>query len=432
MRTDIRHSAAVLSLSLLTLLTTALLICDPAPARAQTADDLFNAPTLRELRLTVNATDLALLREHYLENTYYPADLQWGDLQVRNIGIRSRGSGSRNPTKLGLKLDFNEFVKGQTFLGFKELVLDNLWQDPAMLREHTAMALFTRLGQPAPREVFIRFYINNVYEGVYTIVEPVDELFLKRTIDDDAGYLFDFEWVRYFYGEDLGEDYAPYKEMFTADTHDKEPDNAIYQPVRFLFREVNAQDDAGWTDRVGQFLDLRQFVTQVAIETFLAERDGLLGDWGMNNFYLYRPETSRQHRVFPWDKDNTFQAADSSIVDRLPQNAIMRRALEQDDLRRLYLQVLEDCARSALQDDWLVTHIAAKAALLTAAAHDDPRKPTTSAEFDAGIAFLKDFAARRPAFVLEQLAIIRGEKAPPESTAPDTAIAGAAASAPHK
>lgn len=409
MRTELRRLAAVLSLA-----TWSFLLSTPAPARAQTADDLFNAQTLQEVRLNMNAADLALLREHFMEDTYYPADMQWGDVTVRNIGIRSRGSGSRNPTKPGLKLDFNEFVKGQTFLGFKDLVLDNLWQDPAMLREHTSMAFFNRLGQPAPREVFIRFYINNDYQGVFALVEPVDELFLKRTIDDDSGYLFDFEWIRNFYGEDLGEDYAPYREMFKPDTHDKEPDNTIYQPVHFLFREVNAQDDAGWENRVGQFLDLRQFVTQVAIETFLAERDGLLGDWGMNNFYLYRPEKSRQHRVFPWDKDNTFQAVDASIVDRLPQNAIMRRAMEQENLRRLYLQVLEDCARSALQDDWLVNRIAAGEALLTAAAHEDPRKPVTNAEFDTGMAFLKDFAARRPAYVLEQLAIIRGERPPDE------------------
>lgn len=421
MRTEFRRLAAVLSLA-----TWSFLLATPAPARAQTADDLFNAQTLQEVRLNMNAADLAQLREHFMEDTYYPADMQWGDVTVRNIGIRSRGSGSRNPTKPGLKLDFNEFVKGQTFLGFKDLVLDNLWQDPAMLREHTSMAFFNRLGQPAPREVFIRFYINNDYQGVFALVEPVDELFLKRTIDDDSGYLFDFEWVRNFYGEDLGEDYGPYREMFKPDTHDKEPDNAIYQPVHFLFREVNAQDDAGWENRVGQFLDLRQFVTQVAIETFLAERDGLLGDWGMNNFYLYRPEKSRQHRFFPWDKDNTFQAADFSIVDRLPQNAIMRRAMEQENLRRLYLQVLEDCARSALQDDWLVNRIAAGEALLATAAHEDPRKPLTNAEFDTGMAFLKDFAARRPAYVLEQLAIIRGQR-PPDEPPSNTEGVGASA-----
>ncbi len=100
-----------------------------------------------------------------------------------------------------------------------------------------------------------------------------------------------------------------------------------------MFREVNAQDTAGWENRVDDFLDLRQFVTQAAIETFLSELDGLIGGWGMNNFYLYRPGGSRQHRLFPWDKDNTFQASDSSILLRAEENHILSRALARDDLR---------------------------------------------------------------------------------------------------
>jgi spore coat protein CotH len=394
-----------------------LMLLEPASASAQTADELFDARTLQEIRLFVNAQDLQLLHQNFADNTYYPADLLWRDQRVRNIGIRSRGSGSRNGTKLGLKLDFNNYVDGQKFLGFKDLVLDNLWQDPAMLRERTSMALFARLGQPAPREAFVRLYINDTYQGLYAIVEPVDKDFLKRTTGENDGYLFEYEWVSNFYGEDLGDELAPYKAIFSAETHEDEPDYALYQDVRFMFREINAQDDAGWVDRVDDFLDLKQFVTQAAIESYLSELDGLIGAWGMNNFYLYRPGNSRQHRLFPWDKDNTFQTGDSSVLLRAEENNILRRALARDDLRALYLQVLEDCARTSLQDDWMAQEIAITGDLVTAAAHEDTLKPVTNAAFDAALQFLKDFAATRPANVLQQIAILRGET-PPEQSVP--------------
>jgi len=61
---------------------------------------------------------------------------------VTNSTIRSRGSGTRNPIKPGLRADFNRKVKSQTFRGFKTLVLDNMYNDASFLREQLAFAVF--------------------------------------------------------------------------------------------------------------------------------------------------------------------------------------------------------------------------------------------------------------------------------------------------
>jgi CotH kinase protein len=70
----------------------------------------------------------------------------------------------------------------------------------------------------------------------------------------------------------------------------------------------------------------------------------------MNNFYLYRYTGRSVHRFLPWDKDTTFQQADSPIFLRADENVLFRRALAFDDLRALYLDVLEQTARSASED----------------------------------------------------------------------------------
>ena len=162
------------------------------PARVQTSEQLFDQSVLHEIRLFINSRDLALLREHYDENTHYPADLHWGTLRVPNVSVRSRGLGSRSRTKLGLQIDFTQYATGQRFAGLKSLVLKNLLQDPSMVREALAMAMFNRMGQPAPRESFCRLYINGVYEGLYAVVEDIDDLFLARTLGSGSGYLFEF------------------------------------------------------------------------------------------------------------------------------------------------------------------------------------------------------------------------------------------------
>ena len=131
-------------------------VLNPARVQGQTTADLFNPDVVQEIRLSINSRDLRELHEQYQENTYYTADLLWQGQRVRNVGVHSRGTGSRNPIKLGLRVDFDRYTTGQTFLGLRSLILDNNWQDPSLLAERAAMAFFERLGQPATTGSIVR------------------------------------------------------------------------------------------------------------------------------------------------------------------------------------------------------------------------------------------------------------------------------------
>jgi spore coat protein CotH len=377
----------------------------PRAAEAQTADDVFDAGTLHEIRLLINSKDLDLLRINFADNTYYPADLVWGSQRVRNVGIRSRGSGSRNGGKLGLRVDFDRYTSDQRFAGLASLALDNLVQDPSMVRERVAMSFFNRIGVPAPRESFCRLFINNEYHGVYAIVEEIEPPFVARTLGEDSGYLFEYHWVSEFRGQDLG-DISAYKPLFEPRNHENDADSVIYGAIADLFREA-ATSDATTRQRIEQFLDIPSFIVQIAAENFLAENDGVLGYAGMNNLYLYRLAGTTQQRVLPWDKDNTFLQTDFPITIRLDDNALSRQLLASDDLKALYFETLDRCARVAADGDWLFNEIATAAALIADAAHQDTRKFFSNDEFDAGVEFLKGFAVERPGFVLASLAAIR-------------------------
>ena len=136
-----------------------------APAQDPTAP-FFDNTVLHDIYFTVNSKDWQTLRENYLDNTYYPVDFKWGTTTVRNAGIRSRGTGSRSGEKPGLRLDFDRYTSNQKFLGLKSLVLRNSSQDPSNMHEQLSMLLFRRLGLVAPREIYARLFINNVYAGL--------------------------------------------------------------------------------------------------------------------------------------------------------------------------------------------------------------------------------------------------------------------------
>lgn len=383
------------------------LLVGPAIAGAQTSDEFFDSRTLHDVRLYIHSADLRQLRERYLEDIYVPGDFEWRGIRVRNVGVRVRGLATRSATKPGLRVDFNRYAGEQTFLGMTAVVLDNALKDPSFLRERTSMAFIKRMGQPAPRESFGRVYINGAYEGLYALVEAVDSVFLARELGDGLGYLFEHKFAGGFRGEFLGDDYEPYKRRFEAQTHRLESDYTLYAPIRELFREVNQEADLVWRERVGWLMDLNQAVTHVAIEAFLAELDGFLGGGGMANFYLHRPVASNTHRLLAWDRDTTFQHVESSIFARADENALISRALQFSDLRALYLDVLEQCARAAAQDRWLEMEIYQTYQLIRDAAYEDGAKLATNEEYELEVAHLVSFARGRPAFVLNEVAKAR-------------------------
>lgn len=413
MRLRLRSVLALLAL---------LAASSPAAGQASsepTADDLFEDSVVHEMRLVVNSRDWAALKENFTENTYYPANLTWRDRTARSVGIRSRGLGSRSGTKPGLRVDFDRYAIEQTFLGLKSLVLDNLTQDPSMLRERVTMQLFRRLGIPAPREVHVRLYVNDEYAGVYAAVEAIDKTFLGRVLGADDrgnvendGYLFEYDWRREYRFEYLGDDVSAYA-MFDAKTHETDAASQIWGPIEQMVRAINETPDELFEREVSAYFDLSQVAAYLAAENFVAELDGLLGYAGLNNFYFYRFERSTRSRFLPWDKDNTFYAADLPIFQGVAENVLARRLLNLPAYQAAYLDALLAAAASAdeppadagegPQPGWLEREILRQYEQVREAAHADTFKPFDNERFETAVAELVAFARARSAFVRAQV-----------------------------
>lgn len=383
------------------------LLAVPPGAPAQSPVDLFDAGELHEIRLYMHSRDVERLRERYLENRFYAADLEWRGTRIRNVAVRARGGGSRNPVKVGLAVEFDRYVTGQRFAGVASLVLDNLWQDASMVRERVAMALFARMGHAASLESFAKVYINGEYQGIFGLVEAVDSEFLARTAGDPTGYLHEYHWVRPYYFEPLERSVAAYEPLFEARTHTREAPAVLYGPLQDMIDAVNGTSDSLWRVEVEKQVDLAQVIAHVAIASFMSEWDGILGYDGANNFYLYRPSGRTQHQVIPWDRDHAFRDEDPSIFRRADQNTLIRRALGYPDLLGLYLDVLEQTARAAAAGGWLEREIRTAAAVVGGGIEDDPRRPYTVEQHQLDVAALIEFARRRPQDVLQQVADAR-------------------------
>ena len=199
----------------------------PVPGVPPGGAPIFDPTLLHDARLEIDPSAWKALRDNYLSNQYYAANFSVDGVAVAQVGIRSRGDGSRSEEKPGLKIDFNKYVPSQEYYGYKTLVIDNLTQDASMLRERLAFLVFEAMGIAAPRNAHARLSVNGEYWGLFALVEPVSKPFLKGRLGEESGTLFDYEW-RFTYDFDwLGDDpdeYVP--EPFQPETNESKPDVA--------------------------------------------------------------------------------------------------------------------------------------------------------------------------------------------------------------
>lgn len=397
----------------------------PPPGTQVNADLFFDDAVLHDIHLDINGQDWQALKDHPFDNTYYPSEFRWRDQRVRNIGIRSRGTGSRSGTKPGLRVDFDRYAPSQKFLGLKSFILRNNTQDASNLNERLTMLLYRRMGVPASREAHTRLFVNDQYVGLYTIVESVDKAFLQRTYGDDQGYLYDYDYpvgAQPYFFEYRGSDPSQYVPLpFKPDTHESSPKPEF---IEELIRTINETSDEVFRVAISEFVGLVSFIRHVAVEVFVADNDGFLGDYGTNNFYFHRFDNQKLFTFIPWDKSEAFKSGyEYSIFHNLNdvpswlQNRLMTRVLKEPDLYQVFLDTLVECAdladdRSDSEDGrgWLEREIEKEYEQIREAALTDPFKPFGNDDFERAVSALGEFARRRGEFVRNQVALARDVK----------------------
>jgi spore coat protein CotH len=388
---------------------------------ADPADAFFNDNVIHEIRLSVNTKDWQVLTENWLDDTKYPADFRWNGQVVHNVAIHSRGGGSRRPNKVSLRVDFSHYTDGQTFLGLKSFILRNNSQDATNMRERVSMLFFRNLGVSAQREAHTRLYINNVYYGLFTICESPDEHFLQRNLGESTGHLYEYHFDNQAVATGqavftlgyLGPTPSLYvPNLFVPKTLENDPQGDV---LARLFQTIGDTTSADWRTNVSAFLDLSKFIRHLGIENFLAEEDGLTGDYGPNNFYFYRFANTTTFLFIPWDKSNAFWSADYPILHNIvdgpddKRNVLAARALQEPDLLKLYLDTMLECATFALQGatpsdpGWLEAEINREYDQIHTAALADTSLYTND-EFEQAVLDMKSFAQLRSSAVQQQVA----------------------------
>ncbi|MGQ1785846.1 CotH kinase family protein [Saccharicrinis sp. GN24d3] len=283
---------------------------------------------------------------------WYKCSFKFNDIEWYNVGIRYKGNSSLQSAyqsgnkKLSFKLDFDEFeddypaLKNQRFYGFKQLNLNNNYDDASLMREKVGADLFRQFGLAASQTAFCAVYINkgsgSQYYGVYALVEEVDDTVIDTQFADGSGNLYkpDGDAASFASG--------------TYDTDEMElktnEETADYSDVRALYDVINSatrtSDVETWKTNLESVLDVDNFLKWLAANTVIQNWD-TYGNM-THNYYLYNNPENNLLTWIPWDNNEAFQNGKRSGTLSFSMSEVssswplIRYLINQDDYKQTY------------------------------------------------------------------------------------------------
>ena len=208
------------------------------------------------------------------------------------IGIRIKGSSTYRDygDKPSFKLRFDYVHSELRFNGMRRLNLHNMVLDPMLSSEVLNWGFFRAAALPAPRVGYARLDINGRDEGLYSIVEDIEDDFLKQWFGDSHGNLYE-----------NAENYCDLTRVgcFDKDEWDEGNDDALEGLISAA--RLNGQD---WLGEMKERMDWERFVSFLAMERVVAHWDSYSYD--VSNYRLYHDPTADTFAFIPWSGDLGF------------------------------------------------------------------------------------------------------------------------------
>ena len=315
------------------------------------------------------------------------AAMEFDGVLFEKVAVRYKGNGtfmeSRGSLKRSLKIDTNDFVKGQKIAGVSKLNLHNNVTDPSYMNEPLSLRLFRDAGVPAARTAYARVYVtvpgkhDRQYFGLYSVIENVDENFAQQRTGSKKGAIFKPSTNRPF--TDLGDAWKEYNQMYDPKT---ELTVAQAQRVIDFCKLVSHADDATFAAKLGEYVDTENFARFMAVTVYLSSLDSILGV-GQNYYVYLHPETQKL-QFLPWDHDHSFgqfmmggDGAQKLSIEKPWQgeNPFLDRVFKVEAFKSRYREVLTEFARTIFQPERFHQQVdELGAALRSAVAEESPEK----------------------------------------------------------
>ena len=158
---------------------------------------LFDTDSVISVNILMDDADWNAMLENSTAEEYYQCDVEVNGTTFYRVGIRPKGNTSltsiaSDPTtdRYSFKLEFDQYVDGQTCFGLDKLILNNNYADATNMKEALIYDMFQYLGADASLYNYAKISVNGEYWGVYLALEAVEDSFMLRNYGAQSGKLY--------------------------------------------------------------------------------------------------------------------------------------------------------------------------------------------------------------------------------------------------
>lgn len=395
-----------------------------------------------------------------LKEKYARCDVVINGERINDVGIRPKGNASLQQVSMlgsqrySFKLEFDHYIKNQTFHGLDKLVLNNSLSDASFMKEFMSFEIYKEVGVAVPLHSYAQIQRNGANCGLYLALEAVEDAYSTRVFGKNYGKLYKPEsnkpngiWdtqkpvmqsaitdnlmnnhdankadISAIIGAGLGvdkgigsgsvglvyqgddiQDYSAVYDNAVFDTTEKD-----FERVIEAIKNINNGTD------LEKYIDIDATLRFFAAQAFILNFDSYFGGLG-HNYYLY--EEKGQLTMLPWDLNLSFAGYYSGDTNSAinypidtPLNGVtaelrpmLTKLLEVTEYREKYHKYLKQIVENYILNGKFTNKVKKTNQLIQPYVEHDLTSLYTLKQYEAAVPVLDEFAILRAESIKGQL-----------------------------
>jgi len=168
-----------------------------SPSEPEYVEKVFDKDSIINIDIQIDQEQWDYMIENALSEVYVPCDIVINGEKYQTVGIRPKGNsslsmvaGSSENDRFSFRIDFSQYIKGQSLYGLSRMSLNNMIGDASYMKEYLSYEMFDEMGVNTPVYAYANITLNGEEWGLYLAVEIMEKDYLERNYGSNYGNLY--------------------------------------------------------------------------------------------------------------------------------------------------------------------------------------------------------------------------------------------------
>lgn len=303
----------------------------------------LSSDKIAEINIIDQYNNMEKLYEDPEAEKYVLVDIFINGEYFKDVGIRTKGSTiynvirkSSNPKEHSFKIKLDYVDENQNYNGINEFYLNTGVPDKSRIREYIVYEAYNDMGIATQKYCFTEVSINNISNGLFTMVEVINTRYVRSKYNSSNGNLYKPENIiqENVIGSDLifrSNNPKTYKAIFNNTKTDNTRDEDKVRLVSILKKLKNNEDIED------SFVDFDKIIKIMAVNTVLENLDNFYGAT-RRNFYLY--EENGKLDIIPFDFNMSLGRNGNHSA--FPPDEVDDIDIFNDNITSIFIEIIKD------------------------------------------------------------------------------------------